>query len=269
MDFFLATSNIKKAKEIQSLANNFNFSKNAFPSAPNWAIDAQGDLSRFRVLPLPSPFVYPQNHPHAGQTILPPSEPFFTFIENALHKARYYAGALMSPVIAEDSGLCVPALKGAPGVFSARFAELPTNPIAQSLAEPFAEPFADQFNIAPKNPQTLQKTVKDSVPNDTDNHQKLLEKMADINNRSAFYACYAVAIRHAEDPSPLIAQGFWHGEIARQPMGENGFGYDPIFFIPALGKTAAQISPEEKSQRSHRGQTFNALFRLIAEANRD
>ncbi len=144
-----------------------------------------------------------------------------TFVENALLKARH--ASLMSglPALADDSGLEVDALDGAPGIYSARYA---------------GQPSTDQENIT-----------------------KLLENMANSAERRARFHCTLVCIRHPADPAPLICEGVWEGEVARHPRGENGFGYDPIFLIPELGLTAAEIDLDEKNARSHRGQAMKQL----------
>jgi len=152
-------------------------------------------------------------------------EPHGTFLENALAKARHASRAARLPALADDSGLCVEALGGEPGVYSAYYAG--------------REGGREQ--------------------RDTRNNEKLLKNLH--GNRKAYYCCVMVLLRHADDPRPLIAEGLWHGEIARAPRGSNGFGYDPLFWIPSLQKTAAQLEPAEKNRISHRGQ---ALAKLIA-----
>lgn len=156
----------------------------------------------------------------------PPPETGTTFVENALLKARYAARATGLPAIADDSGLCVAALGGAPGVRSARFAG------AQS---------DDRANV-----------------------DKLLAALAtEAHNRAARFHCVLVALERAEDPAPLIASGSWDGVIALAPAGTGGFGYDPIFFDPKLGRTAAELSPELKNRVSHRGAALRALVELL------
>jgi XTP/dITP diphosphohydrolase len=154
-------------------------------------------------------------------------EPFFTFLENALVKARHAARCTDLPALADDSGLCVNALKGAPGVLSARYA---------------GEPKSDQRN-----------------------NQKLVLALADCEDKTAYYYSVCVFVRHAEDPQPIIADGYWKGEICSEPRGTNGFGYDPHFWLPELGKTAAELFPEEKNRLSHRGVAMrNLLMKLKA-----
>ena len=149
-------------------------------------------------------------------------EPHPTFLENALAKARHASRASGLPAIGDDSGICVPALGGAPGVQSARYA---------------GEPKSDSANNA-----------------------KLVEAMASHADKSAYYYCVLVWVRHADDPQPLVAEGRWDGQLINQPRGEGGFGYDPYFFLPALGKTAAELPPEQKNHLSHRGQAMRLLL---------
>lgn len=152
-------------------------------------------------------------------------EPYPSFIENALTKARHAARCTGLPALADDSGVCVPALLGAPGVHSARYA---------------GEPKSDAANNA-----------------------KLVSDLATQVDKSAYYFCVLVFMRHAADPQPLIAEGRWDGEIIAEPRGQQGFGYDPHFWLPALGKTAAELSPAEKNHLSHRGQALRALLEKL------
>lgn len=149
-------------------------------------------------------------------------EPYPTFVENALTKARHAARLTGLPALADDSGVCVNALGGVPGVYSARYA---------------GEPKSDAAN-----------------------NQKLQEDLAVHSDRSAYYYCVLVYVRHADDPQPVIAEGLWHGEIATEPSGEGGFGYDPYFYLPSLQKTAAQLSAAEKNAQSHRGRALRELI---------
>jgi XTP/dITP diphosphohydrolase len=149
-------------------------------------------------------------------------EPHATFVENALAKARHVAQLSGLPALADDSGICVPTLGGAPGVLSARFAGEPKS--------------------------------------DARNNQKLIQDLSALEDKSAYYYCVLVYLRHAQDPQPVIAEGRWDGEIIATPRGANGFGYDPHFWIPSLNKTAAELSAEEKNQLSHRGQALRALI---------
>ncbi|MBU3709712.1 MAG: RdgB/HAM1 family non-canonical purine NTP pyrophosphatase [Burkholderiaceae bacterium] len=153
-------------------------------------------------------------------------EPFGTFVENALAKARHASQLSGLAALADDSGICVPALGGAPGVQSARYA---------------GEPRSDAANNA-----------------------KLVREIAQYNDKSAYYYCVLVMVRHAADPQPIIADGVWHGSLIEQPRGQGGFGYDPHFFLPRLGKTAAELSAEEKNSVSHRGQALRALINKLA-----
>ena len=183
-----------------------------------------GKLREFGQLLAPFDFeVLPQsafNVPEAD-------EPHITFVENAIAKARHAAQLTGLPALADDSGLCVSALGGAPGVFSARY--------AQSSPD---EPKSDQRNNA-----------------------KLIADLAGIADRRAHYVAVLVLMRHADDPQPIVTEGEWHGEIIDTPRGEGGFGYDPYVLIPELGKTVAELPHEEKNRRSHRGQ---ALAQLLA-----
>jgi len=153
------------------------------------------------------------------------AEPHDTFIENALAKARHASRASGLPALADDSGLCVDALGGAPGVHSAYFAG------RQGGRE----------------------------ERDARNNAKLLASLGAA--RKAHYRCVMALVRSAEDPAPLIAEGSWEGEIARAPRGANGFGYDPLFVVAARGLTAAELPEEEKNRISHRAQ---AAARLLA-----
>jgi XTP/dITP diphosphohydrolase len=155
-----------------------------------------------------------------------PAETEATFVENALLKARHAARLTRLPAIADDSGLVVAALDGAPGVRSARFA---------------GDNVDDGANVA-----------------------KLLALMDDPTlDRSARFHCVLVALMHAEDPAPLIATGSWTGRIAHAPKGTGGFGYDPVFFDPMLQRTAAELTPAEKNRVSHRGAALRALIELL------
>ncbi|SCZ85569.1 RdgB/HAM1 family non-canonical purine NTP pyrophosphatase [Nitrosomonas mobilis] len=154
-------------------------------------------------------------------------EPFDTFLENALLKARHASRLSSLPALADDSGICVNALHGEPGVRSARYAGEPKS--------------------------------------DVRNNQILVQALADESDRSAYFYCVLVLVRHAADPQPIIADGCWYGQIIAQPRGVNGFGYDPHFFLPNLGKTSAELSPEQKNQLSHRGQALYKLADLLAE----
>ena len=153
-------------------------------------------------------------------------EPHNTFIENALVKARHVSRLSGLPALADDSGICVDALNGAPGVLSARYA-----------------------GEYPKSDQR--------------NNEKLLDAMKNMADRRAHYYCVLVLLHHADDPQPLIAEGEWHGEIALQPGGDGGFGYDPLFWLPEFGKTSAQLEREQKHAISHRGKALRALLEKL------
>lgn len=150
-----------------------------------------------------------------------------TFIENAILKARHAAQVTGLPAIADDSGLAVEILGGAPGIYSARYAGVDAT---------------DQQNL-----------------------EKLLAALEEVpeGKRQAHFHCVLVYMRHAEDPTPLVCHGSWQGVITRAPAGEGGFGYDPIFFVPSADKTAAELTREEKSAISHRGQALKLLLEAM------
>lgn len=149
------------------------------------------------------------------------AETGLSFVENAIIKARHAAKLSGLPALADDSGLCVDALLGAPAIYSARYAG--------------------------------------EHGNDAANMARLLAEMADKSCRRARFVCVLAFCRHADDPTPIIAQGQWWGEIALEAQGEGGFGYDPVFYLPELGKTAAQLSAVEKNQMSHRAKALQAF----------
>jgi XTP/dITP diphosphohydrolase len=154
-------------------------------------------------------------------------EPHSTFVENALGKARNAACHAGLPALADDSGICAAALGGEPGVHSARFGGEPRS--------------------------------------DARNNERLVELLKHEADRRAHYYCVVVLVRHAEDPEPLIAEGRWHGEVIDNPRGAGGFGYDPYFFVPALGRTAAELEPTRKNALSHRGKALARLIALLRE----
>ena len=154
-------------------------------------------------------------------------EPYATFLENALAKARHASRAAALPALADDSGLCVPALGGAPGVQSAYYAG--------------------------------HRGTREE--RDARNNEKLLASLTD--DRAAYYCCVMVLVRHPDDPQPLVAEGIWTGEIARAPRGANGFGYDPLFLVKELGRTAAELDPQTKNLVSHRGRAMARLLALL------
>ena len=159
--------------------------------------------------------------PQAALGVSECEEPYLTFVENALTKARHAARITGLPALADDSGICALALGGAPGVHSARYAGEPKD--------------------------------------DARNNEKLIAELAGKADRRAFYTCVLVMLKHADDPHPLIADAQWFGEIINTPRGNGGFGYDPYFFLPAHGCTAAELSSEIKNRDSHRGQAMRLL----------
>lgn len=164
--------------------------------------------------------------PQSEFNITDADETGLSFIENALIKARHACEQTGLPAIADDSGLAVDALNGAPGIYSARYAGIPGDPKACNI-----------------------KLLAD---------MKLIPKA----QRSAKFHCVLVYLKHAQDPTPIIAHGIWQGEILENDLGSGGFGYDPLFYDPLLNKSAAQLSKAEKNQVSHRGQ---AMRKLLAE----
>jgi len=163
----------------------------------------------------------------ASLDIAEADEPHATFLENALAKARHASRASGLPALADDSGLCVDALDGAPGVHSAYYAG------------------------------------RDGSRDERDarNNSKLLGALAGVGDRRAHYYCVVVLLRRADDPEPLVAEGVWRGEIASAPRGAGGFGYDPLFYLPGRRCTSAELDADQKNRISHRGQ---ALARLLA-----
>lgn len=192
MKLVLATGNMHKVREINSVM------------PPDMELVAQSDLD-----------------------IQGPEETGLTFVENALIKARNAASISGLPAIADDSGLAVDFLGGAPGIYSSRYA----------------------------GPEA----------SDADNNAKLLDALGAVpaEQRTARFHCVIVMLRHAEDPVPLIAQGSWAGEILTAPRGHNGFGYDPLFFVPAMNCSAAELPAATKHQISHRGQALQRLKELL------
>jgi XTP/dITP diphosphohydrolase len=188
----LASSNAGKLREFRALLAGLDFT-----------VIAQGELG-----------------------VEPAEEPHLTFVENALAKARHAAVRSGLPALADDSGLCVAALGGAPGVHSARF----------------SGPNAD----------------------DDSNNAELLRRLQGETDRRAHYTCVLVAVTSADDPEPLIAEARWHGAIVTQPRGSGGFGYDPLFLLPEFGRTAAELPPQEKNRISHRGLAMRELARRLS-----
>lgn len=155
-------------------------------------------------------------------------EPHVTFVENALAKARHVSLLSGMPALADDSGICVTALGGAPGVLSARYAG-------------------------------------DSPKSDQRNNERLLRDMQGVADRRAHYYCVLVLLHHADDPQPLIAEGEWHGEITHEARGAGGFGYDPLFWLPEFGKTSAQLERDQKHAISHRGKALRVLLERLKD----
>jgi XTP/dITP diphosphohydrolase len=160
--------------------------------------------------------------PQSALGIEEADEPHDTFVENAIAKARHAARLSGLPALADDSGICVDALGGAPGVQSARYSGEPSN--------------------------------------DARNNEKLLAALESAMDRRAHYCCVMVLMRHDADPQPLITEGEWHGEVLSAPRGAGGFGYDPLFLVPELGLTGAELSIEHKNRLSHRGKALAQLL---------
>ena len=165
--------------------------------------------------------------PQSAFAVSEAKEPHITFVENALAKARHAAAHAGAPALADDSGLCVEALDGGPGVRSARLA---------------GEPASNEAN-----------------------NKRLVELLHDVDDRRAHYYCVLVLVRRADDPQPVIAEGEWHGEILRVPRGRGGFGYDPLFWLPQLGCSAAELPAERKNELSHRARAFGRLVERLRE----
>lgn len=205
MRLVLASNNAKKLKELQQL----------FATLPV-ALVTQGSLG-----------------------IAEADEPHHSFIENALAKARHAAQACGGAVIADDSGLCVDALGGLPGVISAHYAEIDDQP--------------DEAREARRARQ------------DAANNAKLLEALAAVDDRRAHFISVLVALRAADDPEPLVACGRWMAEIRRAPAGQGGFGYDPLVHVPALGASVAELDAATKNAHSHRALAAAQMVALMRE----
>lgn len=188
-----------------------------------------GKLAEFRALLAGSAFAVVPQH-ELGVDDAP--ETGLTFVENALLKARHAARITGLPALADDSGLCVDALHGAPGLYSARYAGVHGDNAA--------------------------------------NNAKLLDELANVpaDRRGAFFFCVLVLLRYADDPAPLIAEGRWHGRILSELRGACGFGYDPLFQPDGQRQSAAELAPEIKNHASHRGQAIRQLQQLLAESGR-
>ena len=208
MKLVLASNNAKKLAELQGLFDGLGI-----------ALVRQGELG-----------------------VTEAEEPHITFIENALAKARHASAATGLPAIADDSGLCVDALGGMPGVISANYA-----------------------TVVARTGVTLEREAVRETQDEA-NNALLLEKMRDAEDRRANFACTLVAIRSADDPSPLVAVGRWNGEILREREGEGGFGYDPLMFIPAFGATVASLAKDVKNAHSHRAIAAAQMRALMQQA---
>ncbi len=208
MQLVLASNNAKKLSELR-----------AFLGELGVALLSQGDLG-----------------------ISEADEPHCTFIENALAKARHAAVASGHAAIADDSGVCVDALAGAPGVVSAHFAPIAAAELAGLARE-------------------AQRAVQDAA-----NNSLLLQRLQGVVDRSARFVSTLVVVRHAADPEPLVAVGRWPGQILTAPRGESGFGYDPLMFIPELDCTVAQMDTPLKNAHSHRARAFAQMRALLREA---
>lgn len=175
-------------------------------------------------------------NPQTDYGVSDADETGLSFIENAILKARHAATATHFPALADDSGLEVDALNGAPGIYSARFAKL-----------------------------------HNRGAGDADNNTLLLEQLQGVTDaqRSARFRCVLALVRHANDPAPIIAEGVWEGHILHAPSGENGFGYDPLFFAPETQCSSAMLSAAEKNKLSHRGKAINALLQRLQHTQPD
>lgn len=209
MKLVLASNNAKKLAELQTLFDGLDVT-----------LQRQGELG-----------------------VTEAEEPHLTFIENALAKARHAAEATGLPAIADDSGLCVDALGGMPGVISAHYAA-----VAARSGE----------DLAPREVVRLSQ--------DAANNALLLARLADVDDRRACFCCTLVAVRSADDPQPLVAIGRWNGEILQALEGSGGFGYDPLMFIPALGATVATLAAKVKNAHSHRAIAAAQMRTLMRDA---
>lgn len=194
------------------------FSGNSMTRTLVLASNNAGKLKEFGEMLAPIGF---EIHAQGEFNVPEAEEPHPTFVENALAKARHAARLTGMPALADDSGVCVNALGGAPGVISARYAGEPKS--------------------------------------DARNNEKLVADLRAHQDKSAYYYCVLVFVRHADDPQPIIAEGRWDGEIIAEPRGSGGFGYDPYFLLPSLGKTVAELDASEKNRLSHRGQALRTL----------
>lgn len=165
--------------------------------------------------------IIPQQHFNVPEI----DEPFGTFIENALHKARHCSKFTKLPSLADDSGICINSLNGAPGVYSARYAGTPSNTLL--------------------------------------NNQKLVQELNKFSDKSGYFYCVLVLVRHYDDPQPIFADGHLNGEIISTPRGNNGFGYNPHFYLPQYQKTIAEITTELRNQISHRAIALRELIKKL------
>ncbi|HLL18847.1 MAG TPA: RdgB/HAM1 family non-canonical purine NTP pyrophosphatase [Rubrivivax sp.] len=204
MQLVLASNNAKKLSELKGLLDGLAL-----------MVVAQGDLG-------------------IGEA----DEPHITFIENALAKARHASAAAACPAIADDSGVCVDALGGEPGVVSAHFAG----------------------HVRPLSEREATRRTQDAA-----NNALLLQRLEDAPDRSAHFVSTLVAVRHAQDPQPLVAMGRWPGHILQAPRGNQGFGYDPLMFIPALDCTVAEMDAALKNRHSHRARAMAQMRVLLRE----
>ena len=193
-----------------------------------------GKLREFRQMLEPLGF---EIVPQSELGIRDAEEPHATFVENALAKARHASRLSGCVAFSDDSGICVPALGGKPGVHSARYAS--EDPAHEREAQ------------------------------DERNNRKLVAALAGHPDRRAHYYCVIVLVREPDDPEPLIVEGRWHGEVIAEPRGSNGFGYDPHFYLPDLGWAAAELDAETKNRLSHRGQALRQLVARLQLDGRD
>lgn len=175
--------------------------------------------------------------PQSDYQVSSADETGLSFVENAIIKARHASGVTKFAALADDSGLCVPVLGNFPGIYSARYASL---------------------------------NGRGNQGDDGANNQALLANLQPYFDKGetieAFFVCVLALVRHKDDPLPMIAQGLWRGQLLKEPMGDNGFGYDPLFWLPTLNKTSAQLTKEEKNAMSHRGQALQELLKQLKDA---
>jgi XTP/dITP diphosphohydrolase len=179
--------------------------------------------------------------PQSELGITEAAEPHCTFIENGLAKARHAAAAAGGPAISDDSGICVEAMAGDPGVNSAHFASV-------------------QLPSPRKGDREGRRRIQDAA-----NNAMLLQRLHGAADRSAYFISTLVAVRHAADPQPLVAVGRWPGQVLEAPRGDAGFGYDPLMFIPELSKTVAELSADEKNAHSHRARAMAQMQQLLRD----